>query len=107
MAKSKLQVKMPSKEAPSFDAKALEFIHKGGSISTEAEPNHGLSKGEEPAEVDSDPLKSFTLQLHKSELDSIQRIVKSRSTRLEKLSIRKYLLKAIYAQLERDLMELE
>ncbi len=98
---------MPSKEVPSFDAKALEFIHKGGSISTEAEPNHGILKGEESTGTDADPLKSFTLQFHKSELDSIQRIVKARSTRLEKLSIRKYLLKAIYAQLEKDLKELD
>ncbi|MDQ1085522.1 MULTISPECIES: hypothetical protein [unclassified Siphonobacter] len=107
MAKTKLQVKMPTKEAPTFDEKALEFIHKGGSISSEVQPNHGISKPESTPEEEADPLKSFTLQLHKSELDNIQKIVKSKSTRLEKLSIRKYLLKAIYAQLEKDLSELQ
>ncbi|PMD85639.1 hypothetical protein BWI97_26600 [Siphonobacter sp. BAB-5405] len=43
-------------------------------------------------------MKSFTLQFHQSELESIQKIVKAKSTRIEKLSIRKYLLKAIYSQ---------
>lgn len=104
MAKAKIQVKMPTKESPDFNAKALEFIHKGGSISAEAEPDHGISKAVEKEEMD--PLKSFTLQFHQSELESIQKIVKAKSTRIEKLSIRKYLLKAIYSQLEKDLKEL-